>query len=154
MKKNIITALLCTIAFGLGMGVNNFAMSGTNNIKIACIDINRLALSSNTVRQAQATRDKQTKDMLQWYDRASADIQKQESQEAQKALVKKYENQLTQKQKLIKEQYSKEIKRADSQMENVISQKSKELGYNLVFKKDALLFGGDDITSEILPLVK
>jgi len=87
-------------------------------------------------------------------DSASLEIQKQDSKEKKDALVKKYEAQLTQKKKSIKDAYAKEINKADAQMEQVISQKAKELGYNLVFRRDALIFGGDDITSQVLPSVK
>ncbi len=154
MKRNLTTALIALGAFGLGVSMNNFAMSNIANPKIACVDISRLALSSSVIKNAQETRDYQTKELLNWYDNASLDIQKQETQEAKKALTKKYENQLTQKQKTIKEQYNKELKKADSQMTDIITTKSKELGYNLVFRKDALLFGGEDITSKVLPYIK
>jgi Skp family chaperone for outer membrane proteins len=39
-------------------------------------------------------------------------------------------------------------------LDTAITTKAKAMGYNLVFRKDALLFGGTDITNEILPLVK
>jgi len=154
MKKNLIIAGLCTCAFVLGFSVNNIALSNIASSKVAYIDVNKLTASSKTIKQALAQREKQTKEMLKWYDSASLEIQKQDSKEKKDALVKKYEAQLTQKKKSIKDAYAKEINKADAQMEQVISQKAKELGYNLVFRRDALIFGGDDITSQVLPSVK
>ena len=42
----------------------------------------------------------------------------------------------------------------DTQLDTTISTKAKAMGYELVLRKDAVLFGGTDITAQILPLVK
>lgn len=154
MKKSLTTLALCMFAFGLGFGVNNMAMSNIDPAKVAYIDVNQLVSSSKTIKQAQANREKQTSEMLKWYEKSSAEIKKQDTKEKKQALIKKYEAQLTQKKKAIKDAYSKEITKADDQMESVIAQKAKDLGYSLVFRKTALIYGGTDITKEVLPLVK
>lgn len=154
MKNNFLIPALCVLCFGMGIGINNIAMSDTNKTKIAFVDINRLIATSQNVKEAQNIRDIKTKEMLKWYDGASDEIEKQQTKEAKDMLIKKYEAQLTQKKKNIKDSYTKELIKADIQIESAISKKSKELGYNLVFRKDALIVGGEDITSQILPLVK
>ena len=154
MKKNLATLMLCIIAFGFGAGINNKAMSDTDKYQIAYVDVNKLVLSSKVINQAQTKRDNQTKEMLKWYDSANSEIQKQQSQEEKQALIKKYENELIQKKKSIKDEYTKEIAKADMQMEDAITRKGKELGYTLVFKKDSLIYGADDITAKVLPLIK
>ena len=92
--------------------------------------------------------------MLAWYDKSSAEIQKQPTKEAKEALIKKYEAQLTAKKKNIRDAYSKQVNQVDTQLNTVITQKSKAMGYDLVLRKDAVLVGGTDITSSIIPLVK
>lgn len=154
MKKNLVTLVLCSFAFGLGLGINNIALSDFGSLKVAYVDTNKLLTSSKNIKAANETREKQTKEMLAWYDTASADIQKQQSQQARQTLINKYEAQLTQKKNAIKDAYSKKLKDADSQIDLVMTQKAKELGYDLVFRKDALLFGGTDITNHVAPLVK
>ena len=42
----------------------------------------------------------------------------------------------------------------DKQLDTAITQKAKAMGYDLVLRKDSVLFGGVDITDQILPLVK
>ena len=42
----------------------------------------------------------------------------------------------------------------DAHLNDAITKKSKEMGYDLVLRKDSVLYGGEDITSSILPLVK
>ena len=92
--------------------------------------------------------------MLKWYDNANNEIQKQTTKAEKEKLIKKYEAQLTTKKKTIKDAYAKKVTEADSQISGVINQKAKELGYNIVLRGDSVLFGGDDITDKIVPLVK
>ena len=154
MKKNLITLVLCSFAFGLGFGMNNVAFSDAAGKKIGYVNVGQLLTASKALKAAEDQKVKSTTEMLKWYDTASADIQKQQTADGRKALVKKYEAQLTQKKKNIKDTYAKKVDEIDKQLDNAISTKAKELGYDLVFRKDSLLFGGDDITSSILPLVK
>lgn len=154
MKKALLTLGLCSFAFALGMGFNNFAFSDASVPKIACVNVGQLLAASKTLKVAEDAKVKSTKDMLAWYDTASADINKQTTKETRAAAVKKYEAQLTQKKKAIKDAYAKKVNEVDKQLDTVITQKAQALGYTIVFRKDAVLYGGTDITSQILPSVK
>ena len=154
MKKNLLTLVLCSFAFGLGFGLNNIAMSDGGAQKIGYVDVAKLLSSSKNLKAAETARENQTKDLLKWYDTAGADIQKQSTDAAKQAAIKKYEAQLTQKKKTIKDAYLKKVSEADNQLMSVITQKSKELGYDIVLRSDAILYGGTDITAQIVPLVK
>lgn len=155
MKKSVVTLALCAFAFGLGFGLNNIAFSNAPaGTKIAYVDVSKLLASSQVLKSAEQTRAKQTQEMLKWYDTASADIQKQKTKEGKTALIKKYEAQLTQKKKTIKDGYIKKVTEVDKQLDTAISTKAKAMGYDLVLRKDSVLFGGVDITSQILPSVK
>ena len=107
MKKNLLTATLCALAFGLGFGINNIAFSNIDPAKVAYIDVDKLIVASKTLKSAQETQAKQTKEMLDWFEKASADIQKQQTKAGKDELIKKYEAQLTQKKKTISETYQK-----------------------------------------------
>lgn len=154
MKKSLTTLALCSFAFGLGFGFNNLAFSDAAAPKIAYVNVGQLLAASKTIKAAQDAQLKQTQDMLKWYDTASADIKKQQTQAGRDALIKKYEGQLTAKKKTIKEAYAKKVGEVDTQLDTAINQKAKALGYDYVFRKESLLVGGTDITAQILPLVK
>jgi len=154
MKKNLLTLSLCCFAFGLGFGFNNIAFSDNSTVKIGYVNVPELLQASKALKAAEDAKTKSTTEMLKWYDTASADIQKQTTVEAKKNLIKKYEGQLTQKKKTIKDAYAKKVVEIDKQMNTVINEKATAMGYNIVLRKDSVLFGGEDITSQILPLVK
>lgn len=153
MKKILFTLALCIIAFSAGFEVKSFAFCSIEGAKIAYVDINKLILSSKTVQQAQDNREKQTKAMLNWYDKANSEIEKQKNKEAKQSLIAKYEKELTQKKNMIQNEFSKDVEKADNQITGVINQKAQELGYSLILKKDSVLYGAEDITSSILPLI-
>lgn len=154
MKKSLLTLTLCAFAFGLGFGANNIAFSDNATLKVAYVNVPKLLSASKTLKAAQDTQLKQTKDMLKWYDTASADIQKQSTKAGKDALIKKYEAQLTQKKKTIKDTYAKKVNQVDAQLDSAITTKAQAMGYDLVLRKDSVLYGGTDITAQILPLVK
>ncbi len=154
MKKNLLTLVLCSFAFGLGFGINNIAVSENTPQKIGYINVGKLLAASKVLKTAETTRANQTKDMLKWHDTASADIQKQATPQSKEAAIKKYEAQLTQKKNSIKDAYAKKVSEVDNQLSSVINQKAKELGYDVVLRGDAVLYGGTDITAQVLPLVK
>ena len=154
MKKNLLTLTLCCFAFGLGFGFNNIAFSDTAAIKIGYVNVSELLKASKSLKSAEEQKTKATTDMLKWYDTASADIQKQTTADGKKNLVKKYEAQLTQKKKTIKDAYAKKVTEIDKQLDSAIKQKATAMGYDIVLRKDSVLFGGEDITAQILPLVK
>ncbi len=154
MKKNLLTLAMCSIMFGLGFGVNSIAMSENAAQKVAYVNVAKLLSSSKALKAAEDAKTKQTKEMLNWYDTASQDIQKQSTPELKQQAIKKYEAQLTQKKKNIKDAYAKKVNEVDAQLSNIISQKAKEMGYDIVFRSDAVLYGGNDITSSVVPLVK
>ena len=154
MKKNLLTLALCFFAFGLGFGFNNMAFSDGNNIKIGYVNVGKLLEASKALKAAEDAKAKSTTEMLKWYDTASADIQKQTTPEARKNMIKKYEDQLTKKKNTIKDAYAKKVAEIDKQFNDVITQKATAMGYNIILRKDAVIFGGDDITEQILPLVK
>lgn len=154
MKKTLSTIFVFAFAFGLGLGINNLAFSSMGTLKVAYVNVPKLLAASKTLKAAQDAQVKQTQDMLKWYNTASADIAKQQTTAGKEALVKKYEAQLTTKKTAIKDAYAKQVTAVDNQLNTAITTKAKAMGYDLVFRKDSLLFGGVDITSQILPLVK
>ena len=156
MKKilSTFTLVICAFAFGLGVGVSSVAVAELGGLKVAYVDTQKLLSSSKAIKQAESAKEKQTQEILKWYNVAGEEIRQQNDPNVRDALVKKYEAQLVQKRKAVKDAYTSKITQADNQMDAVITQKAKELGYDFVFKKESLLFGGTDITAHVLPLVK
>jgi len=157
MKKSLSTLVLCSFAFGLGFGLNNVTFGNAvpaPAIKIGHVNTSKLLASSKAIKSAEDTKTKKTQEMLKWYDSINAQINAKKTPEEKKAMVKKYEPELKKKKEAIRKEYADKLKAADAQISGAIEKKAKDMGYTLVLKGDTVLFGGDDITSSVLPLVK
>jgi Skp family chaperone for outer membrane proteins len=61
---------------------------------------------------------------------------------------------LLQKREKIETDYAQKLKQIDASISQQIEQQAKAKGYNLVLSKGIVLFGGDDITNDIIKVVK
>lgn len=157
MKKNLTTLALCSFAFGLGFGMNNVTFGNATPapvVKIAHVNTQKLLASSKSLKAAEKDKAKKTTEMLKWYDSIDSQIKAKTKEEEKIALIKKYEPELKKKKEAIRKDYATKIKAVDTQVSSAINQKAKDMGYTIVLKGDSVLFGGDDITSSVLPLVK
>lgn len=153
MKKSLLTIVLCAFAFGLGFGLNNVALSNVAASKIAYVNVGKLLTSSNTIKTAQSTKDKQAQELQKLIATANADVQKA-AQKDKAAVAKKYEAQIKTKRESIQSAYTKKLMEVDKQLETAIATKAKALGYDIVLRSDSVLYGSSDITAQIVPLVK
>ncbi|MBR1617999.1 hypothetical protein IJ670_07600 [bacterium] len=124
----MLTLVCCAFAFGLGLGVNNVAFSDVK-ARVATVDVNKMLSASKAVKAAQDLREKDTKELLKWYDSAAHEISLKQDPAQKQALIKKYESQLTARKTAIKDAYAKKLNTADDHMKAAIAIKAKELGY-------------------------
>ena len=111
-------------------------------------------MASKTVKQAQETRDRQTKEMLNWYDSASNEIEKQQTKEGKEKLLKKYNTEFAKKKEDIAKNYQTKLQAIDKSITETIATQAKLKGYDMVISKGVVVYGGDDITADVSKVVK
>lgn len=154
MKNNLKVALICLFAFAVGMNINNSAISSPGNMKIAIVDINRLASNSSQIKNLNATRQRQLNELNTFVNNAKKEIAKEKDATKRRALETKYTNELNTKRNKINSDYTTKLKEIDRQITNVINSKAKAGKYDLVLKKDSVIYGGEDITTSVQQNVK
>ncbi len=158
-QKFLKTSLIAATAFILGAGINNIAHSeaasiNTSGIKIGVVDVNQIVSSSAQVKALKAQQDVKKQELAKWLDTVKADIQKQTSQENKVKLAQKYDKELVKKQEANKNEYIKKLEAIDKSISKTINETAKAKGYTIVFSKNSVLYGGDDLTQEIKKIVK
>lgn len=156
-SKFTLTSLIAFFAFILGLGINNFAMSDgidTDGIKIAVVDVNQVVTNSSQVKDLKKQQEAKKAELVKWLNTVKADINKQTTEENKIKLAKKYDEQLAKKQEANRNEYTKKLTEIDKNISQVIGQTAKAQGYNIVFAKSAVLYGGDDITGAVSKAVK
>lgn len=150
MKKQLKILTLTGLAFTLGFGINNFAMSEPpQTMNIAVVDIAKLIESSDKVKSLKTEQAKNMEDLTKLAKSANADIEKQSTQENKEKLAKKYQETINQRRKTNAENYAKQLAVIDKDVDNLVKQKAKSSNYNLILAKSSVLYGGEDITEDL-----
>lgn len=155
MKKQFIIGTSLAVSFILGMTAGNYALSTQPvPIKIGLVDVARLVDSSSEIKALRNSQTKKAEELKEWIDVAKSDVEKQKTKEGQQKLAQKYESELIKKQEYMSKKFQKELADIDKSIGDVIKERSKALGYDVVFNKNAVLYGGEDITSNIQKYIK
>lgn len=148
MKKIILSAMLIA---GLSFGMINSVMAQQ---KIAIIDAAAVAAKSQQVQALKNEQQAKTLELEKWIVTAKADVEKQQTKEGKEKLFKKYEAEFAKKQEALMKNYQTKLQAIDKNISDTIAKYAQEKGYEAVFAKGAVLYGGDDITADILKIVK
>ena len=155
MKKQFIIGTSLAVSFILGMTAGNYALSDQPmNVKIGLVDVAKLVDSSSEIKALKNSQNKKAEELKAWIEVAKSDVEKQKTKEGQQKLAQKYENDLIKKQEYLSKSFQKELADIDKNIGNVVKERSKAMGYDIVFNKSAVLYGGEDITSSIQKYIK
>ena len=146
MKKLLVTTLLLAT-----MGITNAAMADTN---IAVVDVQAVVSKSAQVQALKKEQQTKMQDLEKWLKTARADVEKQQTQEGQEKLLKKYNSEFAKKKEAIAKDYQTKLQAIDKSITETIANQAKLKGYDMVITKGTVLYGGDDITQDIIKVVK
>ena len=146
MKKLLVTTLLLA-----AMGITNAAMADT---KIAVVDVPSVVNKSAQVQALKKEQQTKMQDLEKWLKTVRADVEKQQTQEGKEKLVKKYDAEFAKKKEAIAKNYQTKLQAIDKSISETIAQQAKLKGYDMVITKNTVLYGGDDITADIMKVVK
>lgn len=135
----------------------NFAFLNTvkaEDLKIAVVNVPKIVEASSQVQALKREQQSKMQEIQKWLDTVRADVQKQSTKENREKLIKKYDVEFTKKQDLINKSYATKLQAIDKSITETITKEAKTLGYNMVIAKSVVLYGGKDITSEIMKKVK
>lgn len=152
MKLRLLIAM--AVLFTLGFSANNYAFCENANLKIGIVDIPQVVSKSAQVEALKKEQIKKAEDFRNYIEKAKADVAKQTSDDKRRELAQKYEKEIAARQAAETKEYAKKLADIDKNISNTITQKAKEQGYDMVFAKGTILYGGEDITDMISKSVK
>ena len=148
MKKTILSACLI---IGLTFGT---IASVCAEQKIAVIDVQAVVSKSAQVQALKKEQQTKIQDLEKWLKTAKADVEQQQTQEGKEKLLKKYNADFAKKKETIAKDYQTRLQAVDKSITETIKTIAKAKGYTMVISKGVVLYGGDDITSDIQKVVK
>ena len=129
-------------------------MSDIASSKIAVVDVPAIVAKSAQVKALKEEQTKKAQELKKWLDTVNADVQKQSTEANKQKLLKKYNEDLAKKKEANTKEYNQKLSAIDASISASIAVQAKAKGYDIVIAKSSVLYGGDDITSEIAKIVK
>ena len=155
MNKNVKLLAAVAAAFAIGFSANNFAMSDVpSNFKVAVVDVQQVVASSAQVKALKKEQQAKTEEVIKYIDKARKDVASVSDEKKKKALEDKYNKELVTKRKTLEKDYATKLQAIDKNISSTIETQAKAKNYNVVLAKGVVLYGGDDITADIVKIVK
>ena len=140
-------AVLCT---GIAVGCTIKCCEN----KMAVVDVQAIVNKSAEVKALKADVETKTQELTQWLVDVQKEVKSEKNKEKQEALLQKYNAELLQKQNELSKDYKEKLQVVDKGINDIIIKTAKEKGYKSVVSKSVVIYGGDDITEEVIKVVK
>lgn len=146
---SLIIAICLIIGACCGMG-----KCANKQLKVAIVDLDAVVINSPAVRALKTEQAAKAKELAEWLQNAEAELNKTKDAKKKDALLKQYNAEFTAKRDNNNRYYSEQLRILDANITQIIITEAQKLGYNLVIAKANVIFGGDDITPQVIKAVK
>ena len=156
MNKKFLGLAIIMSAFILGFSVNMLAISKPQpqGFKIATVDIQKIALNSKELKDLKIEEEKQLQDLQNAINKAKIEISAEKDPSKIAQLEEKYRNEINEKKLNMDANYNKKLIAINDKIKTAVVEKARSMNYSIVLPKNAVLFGGDDITSQVEGIIK
>lgn len=151
MRKNFslfATALAVAGCLTFGTSANAAEFS------VAIVDVPQVVNASAKVQALKKEQQAKAEDIIKFVEKARKDVAAITDASKKKVAEEKYNKELMAKKEKMDQEYAAKLKELDTSISQQIEAKAKADGYNLVLSKGIVLYGGKDITAEVIKVVK
>ena len=147
MKK--ILGLLFAVSVILSTGI-----AQAEEFSVAVVDVPAVVSASAKVQALKKDQQTKAQDIIKFIEKARKDVASITDANKKKAAEEKYNKELMTKKEKMDSDYAAKLKELDDSISNQIIEKAKADGYNIVLSKGIVLYGGTDITQEVIKVIK
>ncbi len=122
--------------------------------KVAVVDLQKLVSNSAQVKQLKQEHSKKIHELNNIIVNARGEISNQTDPAKVLALEEKYTKEFNAKKEAIDKDYNSKLSAIEKNIKTEIEKKAQKDSYSYVFAKSVVLYGGKDITNELLNSVK
>ncbi len=147
----------------LGLLAASFAVIGclsfgsaalAEGFSVAIVDVPQVVNASGQVQALKKEQQAKADEIIKFVEKARKDVASITDASKKKAAEEKYNKELVAKKQKMDSEYAEKLKALDTSISQQINEKAKADGYDLVLSKGIVLYGGKDITAEIIKVVK
>ena len=144
MKKSFLLAITLFLTSNVSFAADN----------IAVVDLQKLVGSSAQVKLLKQEHTKKLSELDKIIVNARGEISNEKDPAKVLLLEDKYLKEFNNKKEALEKEYNTKLDNIERNIKNEISKKAQKDGYDYVFAKSVVLYGGKDITSELVGNVK
>lgn len=153
MNKNLLGFIFIAFAFVIGYSINNIAISNPE-YRVAIVDTQKIAANSSEIKALKEEQAKQMSKILDTINKARFEISEEKDLIKVAKLEEKYEKEIQSQKIALNTSYNSKLTAIDNKIKTAVVEKARSMNYNIVLAKENVLFGGDDITEEVLKIIK
>ena len=154
MKNSIKIFAICFFSFIVGSLTTNYAISAINGSTLAVVDVQKVVSASKEVASLRTEQQKKMQDLNAWVQTSQKQLLAEKDDTKKAALEKKLNKQFQEKKESIEKSYAEKLAKIDKNITGIISNKAKAKGFDVVLAKSVVLYGGTDLTQEVVSSVK
>lgn len=151
MNKTLGLLAVSLLAAGC-LSFNSAVMA--KDFAVAVVDVPQVVTSSAQVQALKKEQQAKAEELVKFIENARKDVASITDSSKKKAAEEKYSKELQTKKEKIELEYASKLKAIDASISKQIETQAKAQGYDVVLSKGVVLYGGKDITSEIVKVVK
>lgn len=122
--------------------------------KIAVVDLQQIVSNSSQVKALKQEHNRKVSELDKILVNARGEIANETDQAKVLLLEDKYMKEFASKKEALERDYNNRLSAIEKNIKNEITKKAQKDGYDYVFAKSVVLFGGKDITNEIVNNIK
>lgn len=153
---------LFVLAIALGMSMPAFSevtqnkqpvnMNGVK--KVGVIDVQKVVTASKEVERVKKEHETNKKLLVSYIKLSAEKMNKEKDPKRKEEMKKQFTNELTAKKESMDKVYAEKLMKINNDMNIQVSKLAKERNYDLILTQEAVLYGGDDLTKDLIKLVK
>lgn len=116
---------------------------------VAVVDLQKVVSNSSQVKQLKQEHSKKMEELNKIIVNARGEIANEEDTNKIVQIEEKYTKEFNAKREALDRDYNQRLSSIEKTIKDEIAKKAKKDGYEYVFAKSVLLYGGKDITNEI-----
>ena len=116
---------------------------------VAVVDLQQIVANSSQVKQLKQEHSKKIEELNKIIINARGEIANETDSNKISQLEDKYINEFNAKKNALEKEYNNRLDAIEKNIKEEIAKKAKKDGYDYVFAKSVVLYGGRDITAEI-----
>lgn len=122
--------------------------------KIGVVDVKEVVSTSKEVAKVKKEQQANKKILVSFIKSSAEKINKEPDEKKKEELKKQFTNELNVKKEAMDKAYAAKLMRINDDMNAQLVKMAKDKKYDLILTQDAVLYGGDNLTKDLIKLVK